>query len=378
MPDSLVQNPFEPGAPRPKAVDGIYSAEEVQLANRNSGALLETLAQDITPAGTHYLLSHFDVPILEATTHKLEFSGAFSNPFKITLKELQALPQISVPVTLECAGNGRAGVSPRNFSMPWMYEAVGTALWTGTPLAPLIERASPLPGVEDFAFIGADKGFDKGVPHHFGRSLTPEEFKRLDVLLVWGMNGEPLLPQHGAPLRMIVPGWYGMASVKWLTRIEALTRRYEGFQQVETYRYRTTSDEAGTPVTGIRVKSLMRPPGVPDWVTRKRWVAAGQVELSGRAWSGDGVEIASVEVLLDGEWREAELLGRQGKYAWTAWRINWNATPGRHILACRATDANGSAQPLEAPFDRAGFGNNSVHRLEVHVSAEPIEFKDGD
>ncbi|MCC1492903.1 molybdopterin-dependent oxidoreductase [Cognatishimia sp. F0-27] len=363
-----MRNPFEPGQPKPKTEDGLFSRHEVGLANRNSGALLETLTRDITPTGTHYLLTHFDVPMIDETTHRLCFEGAFEAPFSLDMDEIRGLPVQSMPVTLECAGNGRSNMSPRSHSMPWHYEAVGTSEWTGTPLAPLITRAKPLNGVVDFAFLGADAGFDKGVPHAFGRSLTPEEIDALDVLLVWGMNGAPLLPQHGAPLRIIVPGWYGMASVKWLTTIRALTERYDGFQQVQTYRFRKHENDPGEPVNAIRVKSLLVPPGVPDWITRERWLREGPVTLQGRAWSGNGVPITRVEVLLDETWQEAHLTPPVGRYAWTGWTIEWAARPGRHMIACRATDANGATQPLEAPFDMAGFANNVVHRVTVHVA----------
>lgn len=367
----MKDNPFVTGIPRSDTQDGVFSRAEVALANRNSGILLETLGLDITPTGAHYLLNHFDVPILDEASHRLELTGAFDAPMSLSLAEIRAMPQVTEPVTLECAGNGREGVSPRHLSMPWMYEAVGTSQWTGTPLAPLLERAKPTASVQDFVFTGADFGFDKGQPHQFARSLTPKDIADLDVLLVWGMNGQPLLPQHGAPLRIIVPGWYGMASVKWLTGIEASTTRFDGFQQIQGYHYRTVPGEQGTPITRILVKSLIRPPGVPDWVTRKRWMQAGTVTLEGRAWSGGGVPIAKVEVLLDGSWREAELLPRMGRYAWTGWRIDWTATPGVHQLMCRATDAEGNTQPLHSAYDVAGFGNNSVHRIEVHV-ADPF------
>ncbi|MGJ8606056.1 MAG: molybdopterin-dependent oxidoreductase [Marivita sp.] len=364
----MTTNPFAPGATRPPVTEGVFSREEVVLANRNSGALLETLSLDITPTGTHYLLNHFDVPVLNDADHVLSFEGAFDAPFSLTMDEIRALPQVTRPVTLECAGNGRIGVSPRCFSMPWAYEAVGTSDWTGTPLAPLLARAKPQADVQDFAFLGADHGFDKGQPHCFGRSLTPGQIADLEVMLVWGMNGQPLLPQHGAPLRIIVPGWYGMASVKWLTTIEALTGRYQGFQQVQTYRFRKDDADPGIPITTIRVKSLMKPPGVPDWVTRQRWLRAGPVTLEGRAWSGSGVPIDRVEVLLGGTWHDAEVTGRRDQYAWTGWRIDWDATPGVYDLACRATDAQGNQQPLEAPFDMAGFANNAVHQVRVHVA----------
>jgi DMSO/TMAO reductase YedYZ molybdopterin-dependent catalytic subunit len=364
----MKHSPFAPGLPRKETQDGFFSRDELALANRNSGILLETLGLDITPTGAHYLLNHFDVPILDEASLRLDLSAGFGNPMSLSLADIRSMPQVTEPVTLECAGNGREGVSPRNLSMPWMYEAVGTSEWTGTPLAPLLARAKPDASVQDFVFIGADFGFDKGQPHSFARSLTPQDIADLDVMLVWGMNGQPLLPQHGAPLRIIVPGWYGMASVKWLTRIEALTRRFDGYQQIQGYHYRTEQGEQGTPITRILVKSLMKPPGVPDWVSRKRWMQAGRVTVEGRAWSGGGVPIDKVEVLLDGTWREAELLGRKGRYAWTGWRIDWEATPGIHQLVCRATDADGNTQPMQSAYDVAGFGNNSVHRIEVHVA----------
>lgn len=361
------KNPFIAYTHKPETTDGVFSQEEVGLANRNSGLLLETLALDITPTGVHYLLNHFDVPLIEDDDHSLTFKGAFESPYTITMDEIRSLPQVTMPVTMECAGNGRAGVSPRSYSMPWMYEAVGTSAWTGTPLAPLIDRAKPSSDVVEISFTGADYGFDKGEGHYFGRSLTRPQLQELDVLLVHSMNGQPLLPQHGAPLRIIVPGWYGMASVKWLTTIEALTRPFEGFQQVQTYRYRKDQNDPGTPVTDIRVKSLMQPPGVPDWTSRKRFVRAGPVTLTGRAWSGAGVAIAKVEVGINGEWHTAELGVPDGPYAWVKWQFNWDSQAGEYTLRCRATDVNGNVQPLEPPWDLSGFANNAAQSVDVFV-----------
>ena len=214
-----MNNPFTNPPIKPDTQDGHYDHAELGLANRNSGTLLETLALDITPSGAHYLLTHFDTPILDPNIHRLQFEGAFANPFEMNMNQIRSLPQITIPVTLECAGNGRAGLSPRRYSMPWGVEAVGTSEWIGTPLAPLIAQASPKSDVVEISFTGADYGYDDGVGHYFGRSLTLDQLGTLDVILAYGMNGQPLLPQHGAPLRIVVPGWYGMASVKWLDRI---------------------------------------------------------------------------------------------------------------------------------------------------------------
>lgn len=358
---------FEDFQARPKTEDGVFSEDEVRLANRNSGILLESLRHDVTPIGLHYLLIHFDVPYIDTETHRLEFADGFENPISLSTDDIRALPQITMPVTLECAGNGRTGLSPRTHSMPWSYEAVGTSEWTGTPLAPLIRQASPSPETIEISFIGADKGFDKGIEHAFGRSLTLDQIESLDVMLVHSMNGQPLLPQHGAPLRIIVPGWYGMASVKWLNRIEALEKPYQGYQQINTYRYREHKNDPGRPVTALRVKSLMTPPGIPDWVTRLRYLRPGAVEITGRAWSGMGTAIEKVEFHDGVDWQEATLSSRTGRYAWTKWSIDWDATPGSHVLRCRATDSTGEVQPLEAVWDASGFGNNAVQGVDVYV-----------
>ncbi|MGI9409795.1 MAG: molybdopterin-dependent oxidoreductase, partial [Hyphomicrobiaceae bacterium] len=212
-----------------------------------------------------------------------------------------------------------------------------------------------------------DRGFSGGQEHDYGRSLSPELAMHDDVLLVWEMNGAPLLPQHGFPLRLIVPGWYGMASVKWLDRIEVIDRPFDGFQQVGTYVYREGPDEPGTPVTTMRVRSLMVPPGIPDVYTRQRLVDRGPVKLFGRAWSGEGAAIEKVEVAVDGQWAEATLEPELGRYAWRGWSFEWDAPPGEHELLCRASDSTGAVQPLEQRFDVTGFGNNAVQRQHVTV-----------
>lgn len=348
--------------------DGLFHREEVALANRNSGILLETLRHDVTPAGMHYLLNHFDVPyVQDASTWAVGISGEVDHPFQITLDEIKRLPQKTLRVTLECAGNGRANTAPRWPSMPWMDGAVGTSEWTGTPLKTLLQRAGLKASAFDVVFFGTDRGFDK-VEHDYGRALSPDKALGDDVLLVTAMNGQPLLPQHGFPLRLIVPGWYGMASVKWLNRIEVWPRPFDGPQQVATYMYKADRDDPGVPVTSIRVKSLMVPPGMPDWYTRQRMVDAGAVTVHGRAWSGDGVPITKVEFGVKGQWQVAELgLAAPSKYAWRSWSALWHAVPGEHELMCRATDANGDVQPVAQRFDNGGFGNNTVHRVHVTV-----------
>ena len=158
----------------------------------------------------------------------------------------------------------------------------------------------------------------------YERSLSMADALRDDVLLAYAMGGEPLLPQHGFPLRLLVPGWYGMTSVKWLTRIAVVAEPFGGYQMTHGYRLRTSEDDPGTPVTRIEPRSLMVPPGIPDFLTRRRFVDAGPVELEGRAWSGWGA-ISRVEVSVDGgaSWGEASLGSAPGPAAWAPWSFSW-------------------------------------------------------
>ena len=352
---------------RQKANAGTFSEFEVELANRNSGMPLETLEHDITPIGQHYVLTHFDIPSLRESEYILSFTGKFLKPFTLTYSEIKNLPAETISVTLECAGNGRAHFDQRSASMPWGYGAVGTSEWTGTRLKPLLDKAGLAKNVVSVSFTGADRGYDSGHEHQFARSLTKAQLEELDILLVYEMNEMPLLPQHGAPLRLIVPGWYGMASVKWLAEIQALDKPFDGHQQIGTYRIRNRQEDIGEPITTMRVKSLMKPPGIPDWASRKRLVPPGSIPIEGRAWSGGGKQITKVEVLLDGDWLEAELESQVSRYAWTKWKINWLAAPGYHILSCRATDENGDVQPESPKPNVGGFENNAIQRIEVFV-----------
>ena len=350
--------------PRRPPVVGRYTREEVALAARNCGMPLEALRYDVTPAGLHYLLIHFDIPDLDPSGWRLEVCGEVEQPFAIGLAELRALPPTTRRVTLECAGNGRGQMSPRYPSVPWLEEGVSTAEWTGVPLRLVLERARLRSAARDIVFHGADRGFDRDTEHAFARSLVPADALREEVLLAYAMNGAPLLPQHGAPLRLVVPRWYGMASVKWLQRIEVIERPFDGVQQAASYHFRRVPGEQGEPCKLMRVNSLMAPPGIPDFYTRRRTVPGGLSKLVGRAWSGAG-RVQRVQLGVDGIWQDARLEDPKHPYGWQGWSADWHATPGEHELACRAADAAGNVQPLEAPADLSGFGNNSVQRIPV-------------
>ena len=340
---------------------------ELALATRNRGMPLEAMAHDITPVGLHYLLIHFDIPMLDAASWRLRVEGNVRRPMELRLEDIRGRPRTTIPVTMECAGNGRALMEPRPMTQPWRYEAVGTAEWTGTPLAGVLEDAGVEPGTVEILFLGADHGIEGDDELDYGRSLPVDEAMRPEVLLAYEMNGRPLEPQHGYPLRLLVPGWYGMTSVKWLRSIEALTEPFRGHHQAVAYHIqRSEDDEPGEPVSRMRPRALMIPPGFPDFPERRRYVDAGTVTVLGRAWSGLA-PISRVEVAVDGTWSEAELDQPLGRWAWRGWSFAWEATSGEHLLACRATDAEGNAQPEGRPWNLQGMANNLVQEVAVTV-----------
>ncbi|MFG2500697.1 sulfite oxidase [Streptomyces sp. NPDC048441] len=353
---------------RVAAADEGIGQEELALAARNHGLPLEALRYDVTPPGLHYVLVHYDIPAVDADTWRLSIGGRVRTPLELGLAELRALPAVTHRVTMECAGNGRALLSPRPVSQPWLVEAVGTADWTGVPLRTVLAEAGVEDGAVEAVFTGADHGVERGVEQDYRRSLPlPVD---ADVLLAYAMNDCPLPPQHGYPLRLVVPGWYGMAHVKWLRTVELTDTPFTGFQQAVAYRFRQSPDDPGEPVTRIAPRALLMPPGFPDFMSRVRVVRPGPVELEGRAWSGHG-PVTRVEVSADDSrtWTDAEVAPRgPHRWGWQAWHTTWTATAGRHILSVRATDAEGHTQPLQQPWNRGGFGNNLVQRVPVLCS----------
>jgi DMSO/TMAO reductase YedYZ molybdopterin-dependent catalytic subunit len=347
-------------------VEGI-SLEELALAARNHGMPLEALRYPVTPVGLHYLLIHYDVPVVEPETWRLTVRG--ERELVLGLEELRARPAAEVTVTMECAGNGRARLDPRPVSQPWLLEAVGTARWRGTPLRPLLEEVGVGDAVEVLC-TGLDRGIEgEEEEQAFQRSLPLEEALRDEVLLAYEMNGAPLPPQHGFPLRLVVPGWYGMTNVKWLERIELVDTPFAGYQNSWSYRLRQAEDEEGVPLDRMQPRSLMAPPGVPEFMTRDRTVGAGEVLLEGRAWSGHA-PVDRVEVSADGgeTWDAAELEPAGEPWAWRGWSYRWNAEPGEHVLCCRARDEAGNEQPHEPAWNLGGYANNAVQAVRVTVT----------
>ncbi len=347
--------------------EGLYR-EELQLALRNRGMPLEALRYPITPTGLHYLLIHYDIPEVNAEKWRLKIGGLVGKRLELRLEDIQKRPRRTMPVTMECAGNGRALFAPRRISQPWLLEAIGTAEWTGTPLCAILQEAGVSDSAVEIVFTGLDQGVEGDQVQFYQRSLTVDEAMRDEVLLAYEMNGEALPPQHGYPLRLLMPGWYGMASVKWLDRIEAVPEPFQGYQMARAYRYSQTADGPGEAVTLIRARALMIPPGIPDFMTRNRLVDAGPVTLTGKAWAGR-VGVSDVEVSVDGaaSWFKARLGEAGSPYAWRTWTFVWNATPGEHVLFVRAIDGERNMQPIDQTWNFGGYGNNGVQRVNVIV-----------
>ena len=329
----------------------------------------ESLQDVVTPTDSFYVRCHFPVPQIEARDWSLKIEGLVEKRLEFSYSELEAMERTSISATLECAGNSRNSLQPKVKGVPWSLGAVGNGEWTGVRLATLLERAGLKPGANEVILEGADEGEVKEPPRpagkiRFARSI-PLRKALDDVLLVHRMNGEPLLPAHGYPLRAIVPGWYAVASVKWLEKIIVTDRPFHGYYQTIDYAYWDRSGEHPelVPITEMQVKAEISQPRDGEVVA-----ADSTVRIHGAAWSGEA-EIAKVEVSTDegATWNEAALLGKSVGNAWRLWEYQWKtpASACRQILLARATDSRGRVQPGERNLDRGTYIIN--HLLPVAV-----------
>jgi DMSO/TMAO reductase YedYZ molybdopterin-dependent catalytic subunit len=331
----------------------------------NAEAPLSALRSEVTPTNLHFIRSHFPFPEVDGASWELAIGGAVHAPSRWSLPRLQKMESRSVVVTLECAGNGRTALDPVPEGTPWGRGAVSTARFTGVSLAKLLGKAEPRDGAVEVLFVGADEGETKtGAIEPYARSLDLETALHPDTIVAWGMNGDALLPEHGYPLRLVVPGWYGMASVKWLREISLLNSDFRGFFQVDDYVIRgCESVPENTPVSRIAVNSMIVSPEPGETLRRER------VEIVGIAWSGDG-PVESVEVSTDAgrSWTPATLGDAPSPWAHRPWRFEWRPTrPGVHTLAVRATDGADRTQPVHAPWNHLGYCNHAIQTVDVTV-----------
>jgi DMSO/TMAO reductase YedYZ molybdopterin-dependent catalytic subunit len=331
----------------------------------------ETLDDFITPTKSFYVRTHFPIPAIDRDAWWLHVEGEVEKPFAINYEELLELESRTIPVMLECAGNNRNFLEPKVKGVQWGLGAVGTAEWTGAPLSILLERAGVKTSACDVILEGADQGMveDAKSPSgvlSFARSI-PLAKARQDVFLAYKMNGGELPPEHGFPLRAIVPGWYAMASIKWLQRIIVTNEPWTGYFQTIDYAFwKRRGDIAQlAPLTEMQVKAQIAKP-----VKGERVRADSTVRIHGAAWTSDG-EVTKVEVSTDGgaTWNEARLLGESKPYAWRLWEFDWRtpSEPGEASLITRATDSRGRTQPVERDPDRGTYMISHLLPITVEV-----------
>jgi len=322
------------------------------------------LGADVTPTARFYRRNHFPMPVIDPATWRLGVGGMVRQPLSLSLHELTQLPAETMTVTLECAGNGRALFQPATQGVQWGPGAVGTAEWAGPRLADVLSRAGVRSGACEVIFGGADRGAVEDVPYpiRFERSLPVRDALESGALLAYAMNGEPLSARHGYPLRLVVPGWYAVASVKWLTDIRVAGDPFDGyFQSVHyVYDWDRDGDDAPEPVRQMQVRALITRPG------SGQELAAGGVIVRGVAWSG-AAPIVRVEVsVAGGPWQKARLVGAPAVYGWQQWELLASGLePGEASIRARAADLAGRVQPERPEWNRLGYGANFIHEVQV-------------
>jgi sulfite oxidase len=332
-------------------------------------ALLDSL---LTPIDAFYVRCHMPVPsALDEASWTLGIEGEVATPLSLRVADLKAMPSTSVTVTLECAGNGRAFFDPPVAGIQWKKGAVGTAKWTGVRVADLLKKAGVKAAATHIWASGADRPMGTQPP--FVRQVPMPKAMHPDTLIAWAMNDQPIPAVHGAPLRLVVPGWEGAYAIKWLNKITVANTEHDGFWVATGYRYPTKRVAPGAavdakdmaPLTGLVVKSLITTP-LEGAVAKP-----GRVTVAGFAWAGE-TDITKVDVSIDGgaTWQPARLVGAAVKYAWRRFEFGFDATRQEtYTILSRATDAKGNAQPIAPQWNPSGYLWNAPDQVRIEVKA---------
>jgi DMSO/TMAO reductase YedYZ molybdopterin-dependent catalytic subunit len=333
----------------------------------NSETSIPALMGSVVMPNAHfYVRNHFQIPNLDPDAYRLSVSGSVDRCLSLSLRDLRNMPAQTTVVTLECAGNGRTLFDPPVPGEKWNLGAVSTAEWTGVPLVEVLDRAGVRSEAREVLFRGSDGGAVDGASGciRFERSLTVADARQGGVLLAYAMNGEPLPVQHGFPLRVVVPDWYAVASVKWLTDIELTDRPFTGHYQTDKYWYEWQRDGRSVrePVTLQRVRALITEPAPHQQLPR------GELAVRGVAWSGAS-PVARVEVSVNADtWQDARLIGDRQRHRWQSWELITRVhEPGPLTVRARATDLAGRTQPEMAEWNRLGYGNNAIQQVPVRI-----------
>jgi sulfite oxidase len=328
---------------------------------------LETPLRELTayhtPDDVFFVRNNYDTAPIDPAQWSLKVEGEVDNPLVLRLDDLKKLGTIRQDVMLECAGNGRAFHSPRASGIQWEYGAVGNQTWTGVRLAGVLALARPRPGGRHVAFDGADKPPTPQAPD-FIRSVPMWKALSPHTMLAYEMGGKPLPHLHGGPVRALVPGFVGSASIKWLERIMVLPDEFDGFYMKSNYTApRADNDKDVYSLQSLEVKSVIVAPADAEKIN------PGRVTVWGWAWAGEG-ELTGIDVSTDGgqSWRAGRFVGPSDRYSWRKWEADWDAAAGRHSLMARATDSLGRIQPTSRAFNRLGYRWNVIHAIRVDVA----------
>ncbi len=329
-------------------------------------SLAALIGSVVMPSAHFYVRNHFTTPVLDPELYELAVRGMVERPLRLRLRDLHKMPSQSLVATLECAGNGRVHFDPPVDGEQWRFGAASTAEWTGVPLVEILDRAGLASAAYDVVFRGADAGLVDGAtaPVRFERALSVDDARDSGALVAYAMNGEPLPLQHGRPVRLIVPGWYSVASVKWLTEIEVIGHRFEAFFQTKRYNYEWVRDNGVVrePVRLQRVRALIAQPADGASVT------AGEHVVRGVAWSG-AAPIDRVDVSIGGgPWQPAQLVGERRRHSWQWWELFTHCDArGLSTVRARATDQAGNTQPEQPEWNRLGYGGNAIQTISIDI-----------
>lgn len=331
-----------------------------------------TLTSFITPNERFFVRNHFAAPEIDVRTWRLRVEGAVKRPLDLSYDAIRQMPARTVPATLECAGNNRVFLAPKQRGVGWELGAVSTAEWTGVPLSAVLAQAGIRDNAVEVILEGTDTGEVRDEPKspgviHFARSLPMAKAQKPEVLLAYRMNGKDLPRPHGFPLRAIVPGWFGVASIKWLRRLIVTDKPFDGYYQSLDYSIfeRRNGIPSVVPLTEMQVKASISRPALFEVVPGGR-----EFRVHGAAWTGEST-VVRVEVSTNAgkSWADANLIGKQAPHCWRMWEFDWPvpAAPGKHVLMARATDSLGRTQPRERDQDRRNYMVSHVLPIEVEV-----------
>lgn len=315
-----------------------------------------------------FIRSHFDMPDINTRNWKLSVTELNGYGVDYTYERLMAFPKHEVTVTLECAGNSRSSVQPSCEGMLWNHGGVGRSNWSGVSVQTLLAQMEDISESTHVLFLGHDSGNEDhdGPVSNYGMSIPLSKAMDVDTILAYEMNGRVLPQAHGYPMRLIVPGWYGMASVKWVTGIRIVDKPHDGFHQSKYYVYVTPGmqeAQSSDRVSVMKVKSLITS------IKRGQRLKTGVQTIHGKAWSGSG-PIQKVEISTDNgnNWQITGLAQSQSKYDWQHWSYDWTTnSPGRFLISVRATDSLGNVQPKFSDWNFRGFSNNGIHVVPVEI-----------